>query len=35
MDEATPFFVFDGIRNCQDSYELVSAKAITAGCQND
>jgi len=33
MDEATPFFVFDGIRNCQDSYELVSAKAITAGCR--
>ncbi|APG65380.1 X-Pro dipeptidase [Tenacibaculum todarodis] len=33
MDEATPFFVFDGIRNCQDSYTLVSAKAITAGCR--
>lgn len=33
MDEATPFFVFDGIRNCQNEYELVSAKAITAGCR--
>ncbi|WP_055442783.1 M24 family metallopeptidase [Lacinutrix himadriensis] len=33
MDEATPFFVFDGIRSCQDSYTLVSAKAITAGCR--
>ena len=33
MDETTPFFVFDGIRNCQDSYQLVSAKRITAGCR--
>jgi len=33
MDEATPFFVFDGIRNCQDSYELVNARPITAGCR--
>jgi Xaa-Pro dipeptidase len=33
MDEATPFFVFDGIINCQDSYQLVSAKRITAGCR--
>ena len=33
MDETTPFFVFDGIRNCQDSYQLVSAKGITAGCR--
>jgi Xaa-Pro dipeptidase len=33
MDEATPFFTFDGIRNCQDSYELVNAKPITAGCR--
>lgn len=33
MDEATPFFVFDGIRNCQNSYELVNAKPITAGCR--
>jgi Xaa-Pro dipeptidase len=33
MDEATPFFTFDGIHNCQDSYELVNAKPITAGCR--
>jgi Xaa-Pro dipeptidase len=33
MDEATPFFVFDGIRNCQNSYALVNAKPITAGCR--
>ena len=33
MDEATPFFIFDGIRNCQNSYELVNAKPITAGCR--
>ena len=33
VDEATPFFVFDGIRNCQDSYQLVDAKPITAGCR--
>ena len=33
MDEATPFFTFDGIRNCQDSYKLVNAKPITAGCR--
>ena len=33
MDEATPFFVFDGIRNCQNTYELVNAKPITAGCR--
>ena len=33
MDEATPYFVFDGIRNSQNSYELINAKAITAGCR--
>jgi Xaa-Pro dipeptidase len=33
MDEATPFFVFDGIQNCQNSYKLVNAKPITAGCR--
>jgi Xaa-Pro dipeptidase len=33
MDEATPFFVFDGIRNGQNSYKFVNAKAITAGCR--
>lgn len=33
MDEATPFFVFDGIRNSQDSYQFINAKPITAGCR--
>ncbi len=33
MDEATPFFVFDGIRNGQNSYKFVNAKPITAGCR--
>ena len=33
IDEATPFFIFDGIRNCQNSYTLVNAKPITAGCR--
>ncbi len=33
MDEATPFFIFDGIRNCQSSYQLINAKPITAGCR--
>ena len=33
MDESTPFFVFDGIRNCQNHYQLVNAKPITAGCR--
>jgi Xaa-Pro dipeptidase len=33
IDEATPFFIFDGIRNCQDSYQLVNAKPITASCR--
>ncbi|MFN0727988.1 M24 family metallopeptidase [Polaribacter gochangensis] len=33
MDEATPFFIFDGIRNCQNAYQLVNAKPITAGCR--
>ncbi|MFD2543323.1 M24 family metallopeptidase [Lacinutrix gracilariae] len=33
MDEATPFFVIDGIKNCQNDYELVNAKPITAGCR--
>ncbi|MFT6796189.1 MAG: Xaa-Pro dipeptidase [Maribacter sp.] len=33
IDEATPFFVFDGIRNCQNSYQFINAKPITAGCR--
>lgn len=33
VDEATPFFIFDGIRNCQNTYEFINAKPITAGCR--
>ena len=33
IDEATPFFIFDGIKNCQNSYNFVNAKPITAGCR--
>lgn len=33
IDEATPFFTIDGIRNCQNRYKLVNAKPITAGCR--
>ena len=33
MDEATPFFIIDGIKNCQNSYKLINAKPITAGCR--
>ena len=33
IDEATPFFTFDGIRNSQNSFEFRNAKPITAGCR--
>jgi Xaa-Pro dipeptidase len=33
MDEATPFFIIDGINNCQNKYTLQNAKPITAGCR--
>ena len=33
MDEATPFFIIDGISNCQNKYTLHNAKLITAGCR--
>ena len=33
MDETTPFFVIDGINNCQDSYQIVNAKSIIASCR--
>ncbi len=33
MDEATPFFIFDGIRNCTEFIRVVNAKPITAGCR--
>ena len=33
MDEATPFFVSNGIDKIQNNYTLVDAKPITAGCR--
>lgn len=33
MDEATPFFIIDGIKNSLESYQLVNAKPISAGCR--
>ncbi|MBP1839143.1 M24 family metallopeptidase [Formosa algae] len=33
MDEVTPFFIIDGVLNCQSEFKLVNAKAITAGCR--
>lgn len=33
MDETTPFFVIDGINNCQDRYQIVNAKSIIASCR--
>ncbi|WP_417200899.1 M24 family metallopeptidase [Bizionia sp.] len=33
MDESTPFFVIDGIKNVQNAYNLINAKSITAGCR--
>ena len=33
MDEATPFFIIDGINKCQSKYTLENAKQITAGCR--
>ncbi|MGJ5642578.1 aminopeptidase P family protein [Formosa sp. S-31] len=33
VDEATPFFIVDGILNIQSTYQLVNAKPITAGCR--
>ncbi|CAM1334741.1 M24 family metallopeptidase [Tenacibaculum aestuariivivum] len=33
MDEATPFFVIDGITKVATSYSLENAKSITAGCR--
>ncbi len=33
MDEATPFFVIDGILNVQSDYTLINAKPVTAGCR--
>ncbi len=33
IDEATPFFITDGIAISQDRYKLINAKPITAGCR--
>ncbi|WP_103069491.1 M24 family metallopeptidase [Aquimarina sediminis] len=33
MDEATPFFVIDGILKVQSTYQLINAKPVTAGCR--
>lgn len=33
IDEATPFFIVDGILKSQSSFTLVNAKPITAGCR--
>lgn len=33
MDEATPFFIFNGIKNASNSYSFIDAKPITAGCR--
>ncbi len=33
VDEATPFFLFDGLRNAAPNHVFVDAKPITAGCR--
>jgi Xaa-Pro aminopeptidase len=33
IDEATPFFISDGLRQAAPGHELVSATAVTAGCR--
>ncbi|MBE7645960.1 M24 family metallopeptidase [Tenacibaculum finnmarkense] len=33
MDEATPFFIIDGINKCNEVFTLESATPITAGCR--
>lgn len=33
MDEATPFFIFNGIKNVSKNYGFIDAKPITAGCR--
>ncbi|WP_299891237.1 Xaa-Pro peptidase family protein [uncultured Lacinutrix sp.] len=33
IDEATPFFITNGITISQDNYKLIDAKPITAGCR--
>lgn len=33
IDEATPFFIVDGIKKQESGFNLVNAKSITAGCR--
>jgi Xaa-Pro dipeptidase len=33
IDEATPFFIIDGINKCNSLFSLENAKPITAGCR--
>ena len=33
IDEATPFFTFDGLRRASNAYNFVSAIDVTAGCR--
>jgi Xaa-Pro dipeptidase len=33
VDEATPFFTFDGLRRAGNSYQFVTARDVTAGCR--
>ncbi len=33
IDEATPFFIFDGLRQAAPALDFVSATAVTAGCR--
>ncbi|MCL1067191.1 Xaa-Pro peptidase family protein [Shewanella olleyana] len=33
IDESTAFFIFDGMRLADDSYNYINAKSITAGCR--
>lgn len=33
IDESTPFFVFNGVKQLTTNYEFVDAKSVTAGCR--
>jgi Xaa-Pro dipeptidase len=33
VDEATPFFTFDGLRRAGNSYQFINAMDVTAGCR--
>ncbi|MBL8670212.1 MAG: aminopeptidase P family protein [Alphaproteobacteria bacterium] len=34
IDEATPFFTFDGLRRAGNAYDFVNAAAVTAACRS-